>query len=187
MIESPFMKLNIVKIGNPVLRKKTRPISGSPSRLKKLRSFLKSMTATMRQAQGVGIAANQVGVGSRIFVMECRGNRRYPRAESFPLQAYLNPKIILYSKAKISGWEGCLSIPGFRGKVSRSNRVTLSAMTPEGKKVQKTFRGFEARVVQHEVDHLNGFFYIDRMKNFRTWTHLEEFNKRLHSRVRDKK
>jgi len=187
MIESPFMKLNIVKIGNPVLRKKTRLIPRSPSRLKKLLSFLKNMTATMRLAQGVGIAANQVGVGSRIFVMECRGNRRYPQVESFPLQAYLNPKIIRYSRAKTSGWEGCLSIPGFRGKVVRSRRVTLSAMTPEGRKVQKTFYGFEARVVQHEVDHLNGFFYIDRMKNFRTWTHLEEFNKRLHYRVRDKK
>ncbi len=145
------------------------------------------MTVTMRLAQGVGIAANQVGVGSKIFVMECRGNRRYPQVGSFPLQAYLNPKIIRYSKAKISGWEGCLSIPGFRGKVSRSRQVTLEALTADGRRIRKIFHGFEARVVQHEVDHLNGFFYIDRMDHFKSWTHLEEFNKKFKYAVKDKK
>lgn len=181
------MKLKIVKIGNPVLRMKTRALSKAATQLKKFQIFLKNMTITMRLAQGVGIAANQVGVNLRALVMECRGNKRYPRGGAFPLQAYFNPKIIHYSKARLSGWEGCLSIPGFRGKVSRSRQVTLEALTADGCKVRKTFRDFEARVVQHEVDHLNGFFYIDRMDNLKTWTHLEEFNKNFNLSVRDTK
>ncbi len=145
------------------------------------------MVATMRHAQGVGLAANQVGSDSRVFVMECRGNRRYPARPAFSLQAYLNPRIVKYSKAKLSDWEGCLSIPGFRGKVPRSKQVTFEALTPDGRRVRKTVNGFEARVVQHEVDHLNGFFYVDRMRDFRTWTHLEEFNRKFGIKIKDKK
>ena len=144
------------------------------------------MVSTMRLAQGVGLAANQVGENKRAMVMECRGNKRYPRGNAFSLQTYLNPKIIHYSKAKEIDWEGCLSIPGFRGKVNRSREVTFIGRTPDGRLVRKTFRGFEARVIQHEVDHLNGLFYLDRMKNLKTWTHLEEFNKRYQTLVLDR-
>lgn len=179
------MKWDIVKIGDPLLRRKTRPVP--LSRIKSLRSFLRGMALLMRHARGVGLAANQAGRGSSAMVMECRGNKRYPRAGSFPLQTYLNPRILRYSRAKNADWEGCLSVPGFRGIVKRSNEVVLEARTLEGRKVRKTFRGFEARVVQHEVDHLNGLFYLDRMEGLGSWTHLEEFNKRFGSRVRDRK
>jgi peptide deformylase len=141
----------------------------------------------MRRAQGVGLAANQVYQGIRVMVMECRGNRRYPRVSSFPLQTYLNPRIIRYSKKREKDWEGCLSIPGFRGLVPRSYSVTLRAMTVEGKWIDKNFSGFEARVVQHEVDHLNGFFYVDRMPNLQSWSYLEEFNQRYHFKIRDRR
>lgn len=140
----------------------------------------------MRRAQGVGLAANQAGENLRLFVMECSGNKRYPRVNSFSLQTYLNPRIIRHSITKESGWEGCLSIPGFRGLVPRSKQVTFEAMTPDGKKVRKTVRGFEARVVQHEVDHLNGLFYIDRIKDWNSWMHLEEFNKQYRYRIHDR-
>jgi peptide deformylase len=175
----------LTKIGNPILRKKAPPIPAK--KWKGLRLFLKTMAVTMRHAQGVGLAANQVGSVLRAFVMENKGSARYPRRDAFPLQAYLNPRIVRYSKAQVSDWEGCLSIPGFRGKVPRAREVVLEAFTPEGRKVRKAFRGFEARVVQHEVDHLNGFFYIDRMKDWATWMHLEEFNRRLKLRVQDRK
>jgi peptide deformylase len=177
------MKWNIVKIGNPLLRRKTRPVPRS--RVPALRNFLGHMASLMRRASGVGLAANQAGRGLQAMVMECRGNKRYPRAGAFPLQAYLNPRILRYSKVKTADWEGCLSVPGFRGIVKRSNEVVLEAMTPEGRKIRRVFRGFEARVVQHEVDHLNGLFYLDRMEDLRSWTHIEEFNKRFKHRVRD--
>ena len=145
------------------------------------------MVKTMHRAQGVGLAANQVGRHYRALVMECRGNRRYPKVISFPLQTYLNARIIKYSRTLEKGWEGCLSIPGFRGMVPRSKQVTFEAMLPDGKTIRRTVRGFEARVIQHEVDHLNGYFYIDRMKDLRSWMHLEEFNRHFKAHIKDKK
>lgn len=181
------MEIPITKIGNPVLRRRIRPVPVPRFRRMDLRLFYKNMRAVMLGAQGVGLAANQIGAGLRVFVMENKGSKRYPRRDPFPFQVYINPRIVEYSKTKVSDWEGCLSIPGFRGKVPRSDRVVLEALTPEGRKLRKTFRGFEARVVQHEVDHLNGFFYIDRIKDRSTWMHLEEFNRRLGIQVRDKR
>ncbi len=180
------MRMNLVKMGNPILRKKTRQISSKQTKLKSFQKFLKNMVDTMRHAQGVGLAANQVGSNQRVMVMECRGNKRYPRGNIFPLQTYLNPRIIRYSRATATDWEGCLSIPGFRGKVKRSRKVTFAARTPDGRLVRKTFRGFEARVIQHEVDHLNGFFYVDRMRNLKSLTHLDEFNQQHQTRILDR-
>lgn len=186
--KSPFITLPIVKIGNPLLRQKARPLAPRRARDETfLLPLLRQMTATMRAAQGVGLAANQVGRKESLLVMECRGNRRYPRVPSFPLQAYLNIRILHYSKAVEKGWEGCLSIPGFRGLVPRSRQVTFEALVPGGHKVRRTVRGFEARVIQHEADHLNGRFYIDRMKDWNSWMHLEEFNRRSKVKVRDTK
>lgn len=181
------MKQNIVKIGTPILRRKIKDVARKDVGKKKLLTFLRDMAVTMRQAQGVGLAANQVGDARRVFVMECRGNKRYPKVPSFPLQAYLNVRIVKYSKEKVTGWEGCLSIPGYRGLVPRSRWVTFEALTPGGIKVRKTVKGFEARVVQHETDHLNGFFYMDRMKGLKDWTHLEAFNRSFKSSIKDKK
>ena len=179
--------MKIVKIGNPLLRKRSAPLPLQQLRGQKLKAFLRQMVAAMRKAQGVGLAANQIGSGRRAFVMECHGNKRYPKVKSFPLQAYLNARILKFSKAKEKGWEGCLSIPGYRGLVPRSKCVTFEALTPAGQRVRKTVRGFEARVVQHEVDHLDGFFYIDRMGNGDPWLHLEEFNHRFKRQVKDRK
>jgi len=181
------MKLPIVKIGNPVLRKKIKDIHPALLRLKAFEKFLKDMVTTMRGAQGVGLAANQVGEDLRCFVMECRGNKRYPKVKSVPLQAYLNVRIVKRSKQRVPGWEGCLSIPGYRGLVPRSKSVTFTALTPDGRKLRRTVRDFEARIVQHEVDHLDGHFYIDRIKDKKTWMHLEEFNERTGARVKDGK
>ncbi len=169
------MRQIIVKIGRPVLRKRSRDVSPREAVSAKVKTFAAIMAVTMRQAQGVGLAANQVGDGRRILVMECRGNKRYPGQPHFPLQVYLNARIVKYSKKTQEDWEGCLSIPGYRGLVPRSYSVTFEALTLGGNKVRKTLKGFEARVLQHEVDHLNGNFYIDRMPHLRNFVHLEEF------------
>lgn len=132
----------------------------------------------MRGADGVGLAANQVGHNTRVFIIECRVNKRYPGRGEFPLEIYVNPRVLSVSKRKVSDWEGCLSIPGYRGWVPRHESVTFEALTREGELVKKTFRGFKARVIQHELDHLNGIFYVDRMRGFERWMHLDEFNKR---------
>jgi peptide deformylase len=177
----------IVSIGNPVLRQKIKNVTPALRKTKNFQKFLKGMVRCMHQAHGVGLAANQVGVNQRALVMECEGNKRYPKVASVALQTYLNARIVNYSKTLQKGWEGCLSIPGFRGIVPRSQSVAFEAITPDGKKVHKTVHGFEARIIQHEVDHLNGFFYVDRMPDLKSWTHLDEFNKHFKTKIKDRK
>lgn len=181
------MKYPIVKIGTPVLRKKTRQVPRTRLKTAACRTFLKDMVTAMRRANGVGLAANQLGFDRRALVMECAGNKRYPRVGSFPLQTYLNARIVSYSKQKEWGWEGCLSIPGYRGLVPRSKRVIFEATLPDGRQVRRTLKGFEARVLQHEVDHLDGCFYVDRMPDLRRWVHLDEFNRHFGRQIRDGK
>jgi len=182
------MTQKLVKIGHLILRAKTRDLTIREAVSPRVKNFTARMVKTMRHAQGVGLAANQVGDPRRILVMECRGNSRYPNRPSFPLQTYFNARIVGRSKKTIHDWEGCLSIPGYRGRVPRAQSVTFEALTLEGKKVRRTVRGFEARVLQHEVDHLDGKFYVDRMKRSGDLYHLEEFEKELGIKVpREKK
>jgi peptide deformylase len=181
------MNQPIVKIGQPVLRAKTRDLSPREAVSPAIKSFAARMVKTMRHSRGVGLAANQVGDSRRILVMECRGNPRYPNRPSFPLRTYFNARIVKYSKKKIRDWEGCLSIPGYRGLVPRSDKVTFEAIGPKGKRVRRTLKGFEARVLQHEVDHLNGFFYIDRMGHFRDFFHLDEFEKKVGRKINERR
>jgi peptide deformylase len=169
------MILPIVKIGNAVLRKKCGLVSLDWIQDPRSKDFLQQMIQTMHAAEGVGLAANQVARSVQAIVLECKiSNSRYPDRESVPLQIYLNPKIVHYSKEKEEDWEGCLSIPGYRGKVPRSSEVTFEALTPSGELITKTVTGFHARIIQHEVDHINGLFYVDQMKDLSTWGHLDE-------------
>ena len=168
------MKLPIVKVGFPVLRQSCRAVEERTWRHPEFPRFLKSMVETMRAANGVGLAANQVGVDMRAIVLECRANRRYPKAPSFRLQAYVNPRIVSASKKKVVDWEGCLSIPGYRGPVPRHEWIVVEAIRPDGRVMRRRVRGFEARVFQHEIDHINGFVYVDRMPNLRAWMHEDE-------------
>ncbi len=176
--------MKIVKIGDAVLRRKCRCLGKADIKAPKFKRFLKSMVQTMRKASGVGIAANQVGVGERVIALECQANKRYPKAGEFPLEIFINPRILKYSKETVMGWEGCLSIPGYRGLVPRSKKVTFEALTPEGERVVRTVEGFHARVIQHEVDHIMGNFYIDRMPDLLSWMHVDEFNKQFHMKIK---
>jgi peptide deformylase len=172
------MLLPIVKIGNAVLKRKCQEISEQKLKDKSFREFLDNMVETMHHEQGVGLAANQVGQGIQAVVLECKANLRYPEAPNFPLEIFINPRIVDASNEMEEDWEGCLSIPGYRGVVPRAAEVTFEAWTRDGKKIKQTVSGFHARVIQHEVDHINGFFYMDRMPDLTTWMHLDEFNKK---------
>lgn len=172
--------LPIVKIGHPVLRKKTEAISLSQIKDIRFQTFLRQMVETMHEAQGVGLAANQVGRGINTLVLECdHENERYPDRDSVPLQMWMNARIVKYSKRVTEDWEGCLSIPGYRGLVPRAEEVTFEAVNEKGENLTQTVSGFHARIIQHEVDHLNGLFYVDRMKDLKSWTHVEEMRGNL--------
>jgi peptide deformylase len=171
------MKLPIVRIGFPALRRACRPVPEHSLKNAEFSRFLKSMVQTMRGAQGVGLAANQVGVDLRAIVLECRASRRYPEAPSFPLQHYVNPRIVKASRQMVTDWEGCLSIPGYRGLVPRHASIVVEAVRPDGHKMRRRVSGFEARVFQHEIDHINGKVYVDRMPDMRTLMHEDEMTR----------
>lgn len=171
------MKLPIVRIGFPTIRKPCRPVDDAVLRNVEFPRFLRSMVQTMRQAQGVGLAANQVGIDLRAIVLECKASGRYPKAPRFPLQSYVNPRIVKRSKEMVTDWEGCLSIPGYRGRVPRYAWITIEATRPDGRPVRRRVTGFEARVFQHEIDHINGFVYVDRMPDMRTLVHEDELTR----------
>jgi len=173
------MIMPIVKIGRAVIRTPCVDVTEKARVRAEFRRFIDSMVKTMYKAEGVGLAANQVGVGIRAIVLESRADRRYPDSPAFPLQAYINPRIVKASRKKLLDWEGCLSIPGYRGLVPRHEEIVVEATTPDGEKVRRTVSGFEARVFQHEIDHINGFVYIDRMPDMKTLMHEDEMARHI--------
>jgi len=143
------------------------------------------MGQTMRRFRGVGLAANQIGVSKRIVVMGVHEKSRYPGKQGFPFQICINPRILRRSRKIESDWEGCLSIPGYRGKVPRAAAVVLESLNERGERIVKSANGFEARVIQHELDHLDGILYPDRMTDLKSWIHVDEMNRLLNVSVRD--
>ena len=167
--------LEVTKMGNPVLRKNCKSVKVSKIKSKKFQKFIDSMVETMRDENGAGIAAPQVDVKKRVFVMEVQENPRYPSKDAFGLVVAINPELKPIGKKKVNSWEGCLSIPDIRGCLRRHAKVELKAFDRKGKAYTKVLKGFAAIVAQHELDHLNGTLFIDRMKSMETLSFQAEF------------
>lgn len=142
---------------NPILREKSRRI---PYPTEEIAELIRDMQETMRQANGVGLAAVQIGVLLRVIVAEIPEDMDDPDA-GISL-ALLNPEIVRASRELEEGVEGCLSVPGWVGTVPRSVEVLVKGMDPRGKPVRLKARGYLARILQHEIDHTNGILFIDR-------------------------
>ncbi|WP_394748836.1 peptide deformylase [Spongiimicrobium salis] len=170
-------KLDVIKMGNPKLRELSKEVSLSRISTPEFREFLKNLIHTMRMESGAGIAAPQVAVMERVFVMEMKDNVRYPNKESFPLYTAINPSITPLDDQWQDSWEGCLSIPNIRGKLRRHAHIELKAYDETGRPYTQELSGFAAVVAQHELDHLNGILLIDRMESMETLTFYEEFQK----------
>lgn len=167
------MILRVTKLGHPVLRRKTREMAAEELAKPETQTFIDHMVDTMRDYDGVGLAANQVFQGLALAVLEVKeGARGLP---AVPLTVLVNPVIVNRSKETEDDWEGCLSVPNMRGLVPRAVSVTVNALDRKGSPIQIHAEGFHARVIQHELDHLQGFVYLDRMPDLRTLTHLKEF------------
>jgi peptide deformylase len=130
-----------------------------------LAALIADMKETMRALDGVGLAAPQIGVGLRVVVFGFDSSPRYPEAESIPCTVLINPVLTPLSEEIEDGWEGCLSVPGLRGLVPRWRHLRYVGFDPQGRRVDKTAEGFQARVVQHETDHLDGVLYPMRIKD----------------------
>lgn len=156
-------------LGDPVLRKKSRKVTRFDDNL---RDLVEGMVETMRESAGVGLAAPQVGVLERVIVLEVPEDEDEPG--SGQMHVVINPKITRASDDKVDGNEGCLSIPGYVGEVTRHDIVTIRGQDLKGRKIRVNANGFLARVFQHEIDHLEGVLFIDQLTApDRIW-HVEE-------------
>jgi peptide deformylase len=164
--------LKIARMGHPVLRAPAEAIADPAA--PEVRRLAEDMIETMLDAPGIGLAAPQVHVGRRLVVVRVPAHRAGPDEEPVGPLVLVNPEIEPLDEEMAEDWEGCLSIPGLRGIVPRRRRVRWRALDLEGREVAGGASGLLARVLQHEVDHLDGVLYLDRMPDLKRLTFQEE-------------
>ena len=169
--------LRLTQFGNPILRTRAKRIALKSVQTASLQKLIRAMFATVYDI-GVGLAAPQIGESIKLAVIDIHPLPHRPHVELYR-QVIINPVITRSSKKTTYDYEGCLSCPGLRGKVRRSNEVTVEWYDEHGEKHHETVQGLRARVFQHEIDHVNGILYVDRMTDMRTLMTVEEYNKRL--------
>ncbi|GIX06936.1 MAG: peptide deformylase [Candidatus Poribacteria bacterium] len=159
----------VALLGHPVLRQKARPVSDREIRSAEFQRLVDDMIETLHDYEGVGLAAPQVYEPYRLILVEVPGEE-----DGFPLTVCFNPEILEASEEIVLGWEGCLSIPDLRGQVPRHYRIRVRAKDRRARPFEVDVRGFPARVFQHEIDHLDGVVFLDRMENLQTLAYLRE-------------
>ena len=172
----------IVRMGDPILRQRARALTEDEIRTTETQCLIDDMIETMRDASGAGIAAPQVGESVRVCTIEVEGNSRYPLFPPIPLTILINPKLEalvptapeLAPEDSITLYEGCLSVPGLRGRVRRPRRMRFHALDRSGQPISGTWSGVSAAIIQHECDHLDGVLFVDRAES-RSLTFLEEY------------
>jgi peptide deformylase len=154
----------VLRMGDPRLWQVSRPIEAFGTA--ELADLLTDMRDTMAHLNGAGLAAPQIGVALRVVIFGVKSNPRYPGIEDVPDTVLINPVLTPLSDEIEEGWEGCLSVPGMRGLVPRFQRLKYSGFDEHGHRFERAVEGFHARVVQHEVDHLDGVLYPMRIRDF---------------------
>ncbi len=162
--------LTIAKLGNPVLRQIASTVDTRDIHTKDLQRFIDDLLETMLDEPGIGLAAPQVSRSIQLVVMGCEGD------DGFPQTVLINPKIVFYGPQQVENWEGCLSLDGLRGKVTRPSVVRVLALDRAGKSMDFEATGLYAVCIQHEMDHLIGKVFLDRMTDMSTLTQLAEFD-----------
>lgn len=164
----------IVRMGDPVLRRRAEEIADPAA--EEISALAEDMADSMAAAGGVGLAAPQIGISKRIIVFKVPAERATAETNDGPLdlQVLVNPVIEPLSGELELGWEGCLSIPGLKGEVPRYRKILYRGYDLNGEKVLRQAEGFHARVIQHEVDHLDGILYPERMTDIRRFGYGEE-------------
>jgi peptide deformylase len=155
---------DVLRMGDPRLWQKSLPVSHFNA--KELDELLRDMRDTMAHLNGAGLAAPQIAVPLRVVIFGVTANPRYPGIEPVPDTVLINPQLTPLSDEEEEGWEGCLSVPGMRGLVPRWRWLRYSGFDEKGKRFEREVDGFHARVVQHEVDHLDGILYPMRIRDF---------------------
>ncbi len=166
--------LPIVRMGHPVLRSPAAALPPAALAEAATQRLIDDMIETMHDADGVGLAAPQVGVGWQLFVYQVTGSE--DADDSIPLTVVVNPMIDPIAGELAFDWEGCLSIPDLRGLVPRHPAIRMRGLGRDGEPFDRVVEGFEARVAQHEFDHLNGVLFLDRMRDLASLAFLDEWH-----------
>lgn len=158
---------NVAQQGEAILTLRAAAVTPQEIGTAWLNSLTEAMFATMQAKNGVGIAAPQIYVSKRIIIVASRPNLRYPDAPEMDAVVMINPEVIDRSTQTILGEEGCLSVPDQRGQVARAEYIQLRYLTLIGETVEMQFQGFPARIVQHEIDHLDGILFVEHLNESR--------------------
>ena len=167
--------LKVAKLGNPVLREIAKPIPLEEIKNSEIQRLIQDMIETMREYEGVGLAAPQVHKSLQICVIESIDRSRGEDGNTTPLMVLINPVLTIVSENLHEDWEGCLSIPDLRGLVPRYRQIKVQAYDSSGRVVDFQAQDFLARVIQHEHDHLMAKVFFDRMRSFESLSYLQEF------------
>lgn len=169
--------LKIATIGHPVLRQVARKVEREELMRPETQAFIDDLVETMRDANGAGLAANQVHRPIRIVAIEVKDNPRYPYKPNYPLTVLINPVIEAISDEEFINYEGCLSVPDLRGEVSRHAEIRVRAWDRQGSDLDFVVKGLTAGTFQHECDHIDGKLFIDRVTDTSTLTTWKEFER----------
>ncbi len=167
--------LTITQLGNPILEQKAAAIDNLLDA--DCQNLIDSLITTVQAAHGVGIAAPQVARSLRLFIVASHPNPRYPDAPIMQATAMINPRILQVSEEMVKGWEGCLSVPNWRGFVPRHQWIEVAYYDRNGREIRQVFRDFVARIFQHEYDHLEGILFLDRLASPADLYSEEEYHK----------
>jgi peptide deformylase len=154
------MTFRLRQLGDPILTQVAEPVT--EFKTPALQDLIEGMLATLKEAQGVGLAAPQVGSLLQVLIVASRPNPRYPEAPQMQPLVMVNPRLLACSSEQVLGWEGCLSVPNCRGLVARAREVEVEYYTPEGVQQRVVWQDFPARIFQHEYDHLMGRVFLQR-------------------------
>lgn len=161
---------DIVTIGDPRLKHETRSVSAD-----EVADLLGQMVDRLRTLNGAGLAAPQIGASVRVVVVEVRKTDVFPDRPTSPLLQMINPVITTRSDQIVDGWEGCFSVPGMMGQVPRSESIVVEYTDADGAGCTDSYSGYVARVVQHEIDHLDGIEFVDRMTSMASLTTVKNY------------
>lgn len=155
--------LDIIELGHPILRQKAQEIGNIQD--EQIQALIDQLLVTVKQSNGVGIAAPQVAQSFQLMIVASRPNPRYPNAPEMEPTPLINPQILSHSTETVKGWEGCLSIPGIRGLVPRYQAIEVEYCDRNGNLQKMQLTDFVARIFQHEYDHFNGVVFLDRVES----------------------
>ena len=175
----------LCRMGHPILRKKSREVEKDFLVTDEFFQLLQDLNDSMKHYGGIGIAAPQIGIDYQVALIELQGLNRYGEEMNFALTTFINPVMTFLTEEHQGFWEGCLSVPGLRGFVERPSKVRINFLNTKGEQQELIAEGFLATVLQHELDHLEGVLYIDRIKDTHLLTYQEEFEEYILKRIID--